>query len=298
MQRTSGLEDDLMKLNTELLLKYIVKHVDKARTLLHVYMKESIYKAPDNSHFGTIEANLQMATGYCNELNTLLPKDSFVLPKVKATEEFLAFLIVSKLDDRQPLYHLEKQLRERFNIDCSRQSMARWLIDLMFPLRPIYNLLKDSVIEYDIASCDATSLLVLNEPGRRAETKSYVYCMRGGAPGQSVVLYEYNALLHKKFVQEWFDGFSGHLHVDGDDFFELVGKFAKLVNCNAHARRKFEPITQNTKGNGLAKEAMRYFKELYRIEREAKEKQFTPEQRYTLRQEKSKPLIEKIQEMA
>lgn len=217
-----------------------------------------------------------------------------VLPKVKATEAFLSFLVVSKLDDRQPLYHLEKQLQQRYGVDCSRQTMARWLIDLIFPLQPIYNLLKDSVIGYDIASCDATSLQVLDEPGRRAETKSYVYCTRGGAKGQRVVLYEYNDKLHKQFVKDWFEGFSGYLHVDGDDFFELVGKVATLVNCNAHARRKFEPIAQSTKGKGLAKEALRFYKELYKIEREAKDRQLTPDQRYALRQEKSKPLMEKF----
>src|SRR3990167_8147222 len=217
-----------------------------------------------------------------------------VLPKTKVTEEFLSFLIVSKLDDRQPLYHLEKQLNERHGVDCSRQSMARWLIDLMTPLQPIYNLLKDYVIDYDVASCDATTLQVLKEPGRQAETKSYVYCVRGGPPGKEVVLYDYNEKLHKQFVKDWFEGFNGYLHVDGDNFFELVGEFANLVNCNAHARRKFEPIAQGTKGKGLAKEALRYFKELYRIEREAEEKQFTPDQRYALRQEKSKPLTEKF----
>jgi transposase len=222
------------------------------------------------------------------------PAPLHVLPKVKATEEFLAFLVVSKLDDRQPLYHLEKQLRERYGIDCSRQTMARWLIDLMFPLRPIYNLLKDSVIDYNIASCDATMFQVLNEPGRLASTKSYAYCIRGGEPGKSVVLYEYNDVLHKQFIKEWFEGFNGYLHVDGDNFFELVGEFTSLVNCNAHARRKFEPIAQGAKGNGLAKEALRYFKELYKIDREAKDRQFTPEQRYQLRQEKSEPLTEKF----
>lgn len=119
------------------------------------------------------------------------PAPLHVLPKVKATEAFLSFLVVSKLDDRQPLYHLEKQLRERYGFDCSRQTMARWLIDLMAPLQPIYNLLKDEVIGYDIASCDATTLQVLDEPGRAAETKSYVYCIRGGPPNKSVVLYDY-----------------------------------------------------------------------------------------------------------
>src|SRR5262249_24488516 len=155
------------------------------------------------------------------------------------TEEFLSFLVVSKLDDRQPLYHLEKQLNERHGIDCSRQTMARWMIDLMFPLQPVWKLMKDQAIEYDIASCDPTTLQVLNEPGRAAETKSYVYCMRGGSPEKSVILYEYNEKEHKKFVHDWFAGFTGYLHVDGDNFFDLAGEtIARLVNCNTHARRK------------------------------------------------------------
>lgn len=232
----------------------------------------------------------------CNGEIVTAPAPLHVLPKVKATEEFLSFLVVSKMADRQPLYHLEKQLRERYGIDCSRQTMARWLIDLMFPLRPIYNLLKDSVIDYNIASCDATMFQVLNEPGRKAETKSYAYCIRGGEPGKFVVLYEYNDVLHKQFVKEWFEGFNGYLHVDGDNFFELVGELTDLVNCNAHARRKFEPIAQDIKGKGLAKEALHYFKELYKIEREAKDRQLTPEQRYQLRQKKSKPLTEKFKQ--
>lgn len=218
-----------------------------------------------------------------------------ILPKTKATEAFLSFLVVSKLEDRQPLYHLEKQLNERFGVDCSRQTMANWVIGMMEPLQPIFNLMKDEVIEYDIASCDATTLQVLNEPGRKAETKSYVYCIRGGPANKSVILYEYNEKEHKKFVRNWFEGFEGFLHVDGDDFFELVGDtIADLVNCNAHARRKFEPIALGAKGKGLAKEALRFFKALYIIEREAKNKNLSASQRYDLRIQKSKPLMDKF----
>jgi transposase len=222
------------------------------------------------------------------------PSPLHVLPKVKATETFLAFLVTSKLEDRQPLYHLEKQLQDRYSVDCSRQTMARWMIDLMSPLQPVYNLLKDYVIDYDVASCDATTLQVLNEPGRAAQTKSYVYCIRGGPPQQAVVLYEYNDRLHQSFVHEWFTGFSGYLHVDGDNFFDDIGEVAKLVHCHAHARRKFEPIAKATKGRGLAKTALEFYRQLYKIEREAKEKQLTPVQRYALRQEKSKPILEKF----
>jgi transposase len=230
----------------------------------------------------------------CGGMMVTAPAPLHVLPKTGVTEEFLAFLVVSKLDDRQPLYHLEKQLSERHGIDCSRQNMARWLIKLMKPMQPIYNLLKDQVIDYDIGSCDATTLQVLKEPNRPAETKSYVYCVRGGPPDKYVVLYDYNDKLHKVFVMNWFEGFNGYLHVDGDNFFELVGEVTNLVNCNAHARRKFEPIAQGAKGHGLAKEALRFYKQLYKVERDAKNNKLSSEQRYVLRQKESKPLLEKF----
>lgn len=217
-----------------------------------------------------------------------------LLPKSGASDSFLSFLVVSKLEDRQPLYHLEKQLKARFGIDCSRQTMARWLIQLIQPLTPLYNLLKDSVIEYDVSSCDATTLQVLDEPGRPAERKSYVYCMRGGPPGQTVVLYAYNAELHKQFIAQWYTGYQGFLHVDGDNFFDLLGSLEDVerVNCNAHARRKFEPISKATKGSGLAKEALRFYKALYKVERQAKELKLGPKERYDLRQKESKPILQ------
>ena len=265
------------------------------KTVIRYEMKELIHYQPCVIEIVEQRREVAACSKGCDDSIMTAPAPKQVLPKIKATEEFLAFLVVSKLDDRQPLYHLERQLSERHGIDCSRQTMARWLIDLMIPLRPIYNLFKDQVIDYDVASCDATTLQVLKEPGRKAETKSYVYCIRGGPPDKSVILYDYNALEHKQFVYDWFVGFKGYLHVDGDNFFELIGSTnASIVNCNAHARRKFEPIAQANKGKGVAKEAMRFFKELYKIEREAKNNQLTPEQRYELRQKKSKPLMEEF----
>ena len=139
----------------------------------------------------------------CDKQIITAPAPLQILPKVKATEEFLSFLVVSKLDDRQPLYHLEKQLSQRYGIDCSRQTMARWLIELTMPLQPMFNLLKEGAVDYDVASCDATTLQVLNEPGRKAETKSYVYCIRGGPPDKQVILYAYNDRQRQTFIREW-----------------------------------------------------------------------------------------------
>jgi len=269
-----------------------------SKTIINYETKELLHYQP--AEFYIIEQKREVVAcpkGCDGQVRTAL-SPSQILPKTKVTEEFLSFLIISKLDDRQPLYHLERQLFERYGVDCSRQTMARWVIDLMPKMQPLYNLMKDEVIDYDVSSCDATTLQVLQEPNRKPETKSYVYCVRGGPPGKQVILYDYNEKLHKQFVKDWYEGFKGYIHVDGDNFFDLIGEIDNihLVNCNAHARRKFEPIAQSAKGNGLAKEALRFYKSLYKIEREAKNQALTPEQRYDLRQLESKPILEKFKQ--
>ena len=273
------------------------------KTIIRYESKELIHYVPSVLEILEQRREVAACPNGCDGSVIVAPAPLQVLPKTKATAEFLSFLVVSKLEDRQPLYHLEQQLQTRHGIDCSRQTMARWMIELMEPLKPIYNLLKEYITDYDIASCDATVLQVLKEPGRKAETKSDIYCIRGGPPNKQVVLYDYNAVEHSKFICEWFSEFNGYLHVDGDSVFNLIGKTnAKLVNCNAHARRKFEPIAKNNKGRGIAKEALRYFKELYKVEREAKDNNLDVAAIYELRQKKAKPIylefnawIDKIQ---
>lgn len=230
----------------------------------------------------------------CEAQIVTAPKPKHILPKAKVSESVMAHVIVSKLDDRQPYYHLEKQFQQRAGFSWTRQSMARNTIDCAVQIQPLFNLMKDQIIGYDIGALDATSFQVLREPGRSATTKSYAYCFRGGPPEKKVVLYEYNALAHKGFVNDWFAGFTGTLHCDADPFFELLFQ-AKSVNpsyCNAHARRKFEVVAKAAQKEGLAHEAMRFYKRVYLVEREAKIKSFTPKQRQELREEKTKPLME------
>lgn len=244
----------------------------------------------------------------CNSITTApLPKR--ILPRVKITESTLAHIIVSKLDDRQPLYHQEKRFDTRFGIDLPRNTLARWFIESAKALQPLINLIKDEIIECDVASCDATGIQVLDEPGREPTKKSYLYCMRGGRPDKKVIFYDYNATKHKLFLANWFDGFFGFLHTDAQNIFDDLENSNEhsnfkinLVYCNAHARRKFEKIAKATKTDGLAKIAMRVYKKLYKIERALKntkeQQKLSPEEFYQLRhktrQEKSKPIMEEF----
>ena len=110
------------------------------KTVIRYETKESIHYQPCVIEIIEQRREVAVCPNGCDGSIMTAPVPLHVLPKVKASAEFLSFLVVSKLDDRQPLYHLERQLRERHGLDCSRQTMARWLIDLMTPLRPMYNL--------------------------------------------------------------------------------------------------------------------------------------------------------------
>ena len=235
----------------------------------------------------------------CEKQTVTAPLVPQILPRCRVTESVLAYICISKVLDRQPLYHLEQSILQRHHWHISRQSMARWMIELSEKLQPLINLMKEAVENYDVAAIDATTLQVLNEPVRSPETKSQAYCIRGGPPGQSVILYEYNAYKQSEYVEtDALPDFKGVIHCDAGAVFNRIGTRdgVTLSYCHAHARRKFEQI-EKASGKGKAKlavEALRLYRRLYDIERYATDNDLAAAQIYSLRQEKSKPILDEF----
>lgn len=65
------------------------------------------------------------------------------------------------------------------------------------------------------------------------------------------------------------------------------------LGCLAHARRMFEHALSNDKDR--AEKALLWIQEVYAAEREARAQACTPEQRYHLRQQKTKPVMEEME---
>jgi transposase len=273
-----------------------VCHCGCEKTLIRYESKDKIHYQP--AVFEILEEKREVLACPNGCENSIVTADApkVALPKVRATEELLGHIAVSKILDRQPLYHLEKQFSSRYEVNITRQTMARWMVDMSQVFQPLMNLLKESFLSHDIAALDATMIQVLNEEGRPATRKSYAYCIRGGPPGKEVVLYEYNAEKHKLFLADYFLDYRGALHVDADPFFEDLPDdgLKTLSYCNAHARRKFEQIMKAAKQPGLAAEAVHFYKRIYKVEREAKDRKLSPDERYSLRKEKTAPIMEEL----
>lgn len=267
------------------------------KTVIRYIISKRIHQIPEQFEIIVQKREVVVCPRGCKGSMETAPNPPRILPKAQVTEEFLANIIVSKLHDRQPLYHMEQKFKNRFGFEIARSKLARWFIDTSKALQPLINLMKDEIIGYDVASCDPTSIQVLKEPGRKATQKSYWYCFRGGPPDKKVILYDYNASSHKRYLVDWFRGFKGYIHVDAQNIFDDLAKQpgTMLVYCNSHARRKYEPISKATNGNGLAKEAMQVYRKLYKIEDHIKEQKFNPNQCFLYRLNTAKPIIDEYQ---
>jgi len=246
----------------------------------------------------------------CEKSMVTAPLPKKILPKCKASDSLLSYIAISKVLDRQPLYHLENKIEREHHWKIPRQTMARWMIQMSERLQPLVNLMKDEILNYDIAAIDATTLQVLNEPGRPAETKSQAYCIRGGPPDKQVSLFEYNGYYRPReytqsdYVVETLTDFKGKLSCDASPVFDEIGKLddVTLSYCHAHARRKFEAIEKmrnkrkGKKSNpGLAHYVMKsIYQPLYQIEKKIKNAKETMhlEAITAYRQEHSKPILD------
>ena len=108
------------------------------------------------------------------------PMPAPALPGSIASASAIAYIMVQKYMFGLPLYRLEQQWK-LLDIDVSRQTMANWIIMVATRwLVLIFNRLHELLLLRDICHADESTLQVLHEPGRAANTKSYIWLYRTG----------------------------------------------------------------------------------------------------------------------
>ena len=237
----------------------------------------------------------QYACG-CGHCIKTAPLPAQPIPKSMASPGLLAHVTVSKYQDALPLYRQE-QILERIGADLPRATLANWMIQVGQLIQPLINLLRDRLLAYDILQMDETPVQVLNEPGRSAQSKSYLWVQRGGPPGQPVLLYDYGPSRGAGVPQRLLEGFKGILQTDGYDGYNAVVTTHRLthIGCFAHARRKFDEAIKaqgQHPRRGLAHRGLALIQKLYAVEKAVRHA--APEVRYTVRQQQALPILDQL----
>ena len=212
-----------------------------------------------------------------------------------ASPEAVAHIMAQKFVMSLPLYRQEKDWK-RQGIKLNRQTMSNWLLRCSKDfLEPIYERLHEELLTHRILHADETTLQVLKEPEKTAQSKSYMWLYRTGRDAEHpIVLYEYQPDRKSGRPKAFLSGFSGYLHTDGYVGYHTLPGDITVVGCFAHARRKFEEalkiLPEKGRADCLVQKGIQYIKKLYAIE--DKIAKLDAEKRYTQRQERAKPVLE------
>ncbi len=221
-----------------------------------------------------------------------------VIPKGIATPELLAAIVIGKYCDGLPLYRLE-EIFARQDVELNRTTMARWMIQVAEALIPIRNVLSDRMLSAHAIACDETSVQVLKENGRAAETKSWMIVRSTPCEKNKIVLFDYSTSRSGEAMKQLFAGYEGRLLCDGLDVYNALESDTLIrFGCHMHARRKFEQAAKDGAKNGktMAAKVMDIYTKLYDFEE--KIRSHPPEEKIKARGKGQKPLLEEIKELA
>jgi transposase len=232
----------------------------------------------------------------CGQCIKTAPLPAQPIPKSMASPGLLAHITVSKYQDALPLYRQETIL-QRIGVDIPRATLASWMIRAGTLIQPLINLLQDRLLAYDIIQMDETTVQVLKEDGKAAQSKSYLWLQRGGPPDKPVVLYDYDPGRGAGVPKRLLAGFTGYLQTDGYDGYNAVVTKNKLthVGCMAHARRKFSEAVKaqgKKKKRGKAHRGLALIQKLYRVEKQARK--LGPEERHAYHQQHARPVLDEL----
>ena len=163
---------------------------------------------------------------------------------------------------------------------------------------PLWQALQKHILSYDYCQADETPVQVLQEPGRTNTQKSYIWIYRGGNEKQKSVVYDYQETRSGYHAQNFLHGFKGYLQTDGYAGYNWVSDLNEIIHlgCMTHARRPFAELVKLTKKPGKAHQALTLIQKLYAVEKEARDKNLSYEQRFLLRNQESKPILDKLKE--
>lgn len=218
-----------------------------------------------------------------------------------ASPEAIAQIMTQKFVMGAPLYRQEQE-HARSGIALTRQTMSNWVIRGAEDwLEPIYEKLHEALCVREILHADETTLQVLREEGKAAQSKSYMWLYRtGGDAKQAIVLYEYRPDRGAARPRAFLRDFKGYLHADGYAGYHKLPETIRVVGCWAHLRRKFDEalkiLPEADREGSAALRGKRYCDRLFELERGFEN--LSAEERHTRRQEQAKPLLDEFFEWA
>ena len=156
-----------------------------------------------------------------------------VIDKGIPTAALLAYILVAKYADHQPLYRLEG-IFERSGVALARSSLAQWVGACGVRLEPLALALKAALLARDVLHADETPVPML-KPGLGRTHRAYLWSYGSTQfDPMAAVVYDFAEGRSSKHAQAFLNGWSGKLVCDDYSGYKpLFGRDVIEVGCLA-----------------------------------------------------------------
>ena len=229
----------------------------------------------------------------CTTCQTLMqaPVPAQIIDKGIPTAGLLAQVMVAKYADHLPLYRQES-IFGRAGFAIPRSTLGAWVGMCGVQLQPLVDALRSAVLAHRVLHADETPVAML-KPGQGKTHRAYLWAYAPGAfEDLRAVIYDFTESRAGSHARDFLGDWRGSLVCD--DFSGYKASFALGVTeagCLAHARRKFVDL-QATGKSLIAETAVRFFAQLYEVEREVRA--LDADERQCIRQVRARPLADAL----
>jgi transposase len=224
----------------------------------------------------------------CEENVVIAPVPPKPIAKGLPGPGLLAHVAVSKYADHLPLNRLEGIFR-RQGVVIPRSTMCDWIAAAADLVQPVIEVMKQDLLLSKVIHTDDTPVPVLDR--QRSSTRTGRLWVYLGDAAHPQIVFDYTANRRRAGPESFLQGFSGYLQADAYGGYDGIYAGGEVIEvaCWAHVRRKF--YDAQTTDASYAFTALGLIRQLYQIERLARQRELSAEELRAMRQEHSRPVL-------
>ena len=241
----------------------------------------------------------------CHHCLKLAPLPAQPFEKSIATASLAADIISNKYTYHLPLHRQEKWYGDH---GCSirKSTLCGIVMSSASLLAPIVEAMAKETFSRDHLFSDDTSTRVfieIKETGKKKLKKGTLWVITCKESTHSPPCTIYHTYSHSRggVIADLLrnGGFTGYLQKDGTSKYNKAKRDCGFIDvgCWGHGRRPYVPIVRSSKKKGLAHQILRLIDSLYSVEHFCTDQKLSPEERYKVRQEQSKPILKAIKKL-
>ena len=206
----------------------------------------------------------------------------------------LAFILVNKFVYHLPLHRQLEIFKNEAGMIIKGSTISGWVGQCCRLLLLLYDKLLGKVLSQAYLMVDETPIKVLMKQGDKKIILGYFWVYY--SPLTKTVFFDYRSGRGAENPARKLKNFKGRIQADGYGAYKnLISDDIELLNCWAHARRKF--VDAKTNHAKIADPVIKQISKLYRVEKYAKAWGLNTEERFTFRKKRSEPVLKEIKKI-